>query len=294
MIKELIKDLTFDKINLSQGLNRAKLIAYEIENDELKNWISKELNGYSNKNDKLPEYRVVKCDLFAVVENSFTGRRQIPMDLSNLNDELDLEYDLYEMRVVQSISTLEKGVSQSKDEGAYGYEEFPISLVPMLRNICDEPDLVTVKRRIQFSQLSHILNLTKQKLIDTLLELKSAFPNLEDNYINSEENKELAKTIINNHIYGDNSSSNIGVGENISQEISNVYNQKIEKILSDLEQLNVPKEELETLRKITKESDKKNIGKRILAWTGNLSQLAIEKGIELQIPLIIEKVQDLL
>lgn len=294
MIKQLIKDLTFDKITLSQGLNRAKLIAYEIENSELKNWIAKESNGYSNKNDKLPDYRIISCDIFGIIENGFIGRRQIPMDLSNLNNGLKLEFDLYEMRVTQSVSTIEGTLNQSDSVGEYGYEDFPTPLVTTFRDICNEPYLVSVQRRIQFSQLNHILNLTKQKLIDTLLELKSAFPNLEDNYINSEKNKELAKTIINNHIYGDNSSSNIGVGEKISQEISNVYEQRINEILSDLSKLNVPKEDIDSLEKIVRAKDKKSLSKKLLTWTGNLSQKAIEKGVELQVPIIIEKVSGFL
>ena len=55
MIKELIKDLTYDKISINQALTRAKLIAYEINNEDFKNWINKELNGYLTDN-KLPEY----------------------------------------------------------------------------------------------------------------------------------------------------------------------------------------------------------------------------------------------
>jgi len=46
MIKELITDLAFDKITLSQALTRAKLIARQIKNDSFKNWLNKELNGY--------------------------------------------------------------------------------------------------------------------------------------------------------------------------------------------------------------------------------------------------------
>ena len=295
MIKELIKDLTYEKISLSQALSRAKLIAFDIQNLDFKNWISKELNGYNNQKDKLPEYRIIECDIFGIIENHFIGRKQVPMDVSNLNKELDLKTNIYEMRILQSVSTIENSLTQTDNEGAYGYDDFPISTVKMFQEICNQPDLTSVRRRIQFSQLNHILNLTKQKLIDTLLELKTAFPNLENSYDNSEENEKLTNTIINNHIYGDNSSSAIGIGDNISQEFKNVYNQKKEKILTELKELGVPEENIIEVKEIVdKETDKSTIGKKLMSWIGKMSSKAVEKGIELKIPLIIDKIQELI
>ncbi|WP_157849267.1 hypothetical protein [Flavobacterium sp. Root420] len=46
MIKQLITDLSYDQISLIQGLSRAKLIAFEIQNSDFKNWIVSELKGY--------------------------------------------------------------------------------------------------------------------------------------------------------------------------------------------------------------------------------------------------------
>jgi hypothetical protein len=295
MIKELIKDLTYDKISLSQALTRAKLIAFEIQNTDFKNWISTELNGYNNEKDKLPEYRIIDCEIVGVIENPFIGRRVVPMDVSSLNRDLELKTNIYEMRVLQSVSTLESSLTQTTNEGAYGYDDFPITTVKMFQEICNQPDLTAVRRKIQFSQLSHILNLTKQKLIDTLLDLKSVFPNLENNYDNNEENERLTKTIINNHIYGNNSNSTIGFGDNISQEINNVYNQKTEKIFSELKELGIPEENIVEVKEIiNKENDKSKIGKQLMTWIGKMTSKAVEKGIELNVPLLIEKVQELI
>ncbi|MDE1207301.1 hypothetical protein [Tenacibaculum larymnensis] len=290
MIKELIKDLTYDEISLSQGLTRAKLIAYKINNDDFKHWITTELNGYTN-DDKLPDYRIIPCEIFAVLEG-YGARKMVPYDLTNLDK--DLNGQIYKMQAKQSVPTIEEGLSNSSEQ-QYGYEDLPMQLVNMLREMSDNKFIVSVKRRIQLSQASHILNLTKQKLIDTLLELDSAFPNLQDDYQNTTENNEKASTIINNHIYGDNSSSNIGVGENITQKVENVYHQKIENILSDLKDLGVPEEDLLEVKEIvTKETDKVSLGKKLVGWVGKMTNKALEKGIELQVPMIMEKIQELM
>ncbi len=290
MIKELIKDLTYDEISLSQGLTRAKLIAYKINNDDFKHWITTELNGYTN-DDKLPDYRIIPCEIFAVLEG-YGARKMVPYDLTNLDK--DLNGQIYKMQAKQSVPTIEEGLSNSSEQ-QYGYEDLPMQLVNMLREMSDNKFIVSVKRRIQLSQASHILNLTKQKLIDTLLELDSAFPNLQDDYQNTTENNEKASTIINNHIYGDNSSSNIGVGENITQKVENVYHQKIENILSDLKDLGVPEEDLAEVKEIvTKETDKVSLGKKLVGWVGKMTNKALEKGIELQVPMIMKKIQELM
>lgn len=290
MIKELIKELTFDKISLNQALTRAKLIAYEIKNDDFKNWINKELNGYSS-DDKLPDYRIIPCDIYAVIEGYGT-KRMMPFDLSELDK--DLKGKLYKMDAKQSVATIEEGLKNSGKE-QYGYEDLPTPLVTMLREMSNNQFITAVKRRIQLSQASHILNLTKQKLIDTLLELNEAFPDLEDNYQNTTENQQKTSTIINNHIYGDNANSNIGVADSLTQSITSTFTKKIEQVLSDLQDIGVPKEDIEEVKSIVeKETDKVKLGKRLMNWVAKMSSKAVEKGIELQVPVLMEKVQELM
>ncbi len=288
MIKELIKNLTHDEISLNQALTRAKLIAYEINNEDFKNWINKELNGYS-KDDKLPDYRIIPCDIFAVLE-AYGNRKTTRLDLTEIDKNLNGQ--LYNMKAQQSISNLEDLKDSSK---AYGFEDLPIKIVQLVREMYNNKFIVAVRRRIGISQAAHIVNLTKQKLIDTLLELYSAFPDLQDNYQNTTENKEKAATIINNHIYGDNANSNIGVGENFTQSIKSNYSKKVEQVLSDLQDIGVPKEDVEEVKEIVeKETDKVNLGKRLMNWAGKMTSKAIEKGIEIQVPVLMEKIQELM
>lgn len=287
MIKELIKDLSFDKITLNQALTRAKIIAFEINNEDFKNWINKELNGYS-VNDKLPDYRIIPCDIFAVLK-AYGQRKTVPYDMTSIDKELDGK--IYKMDILQSVSVLESELKDS--DKTYGYQEFPIHILQELRQ--NNKFITSVERRIQHFQLENILNLTKQKLIDTLLDLDKAFPDLQNNFNNTPENQEKTNTIINNHIYGDNASSNIGVGDSLSQKISNNYEIKIEQTISDLKELGVPEEDLEEFKSIvTKETDKRNLGKELMNWLGKITNKAIEKGIELKVPLIMEKIQELM
>lgn len=293
MIKQLIEDITFDRIALSQALTRAKIIAYKISNAQFKDWITSELNGYSD-HTKLPSYRIIPCDIFAEMANPFRGNYTIPFDVSALDNDLKSngKLSLYEMNVTQSIPTLEEGTLNNKNE-FYGYEYLPQGLINLLRGMVGGEDgsmITSVKRRIQLSQIKHIVSTTKQRLLDTLLELNDAFPNLVDEYKNDSHNESKAQTIINQHIYGDYSNSNIGVGENVIQTIET--SNKLEKLIDEIKSLGIDESDANEVKEIILHEKKENVGKKIMSWIGKMASKAIEKGIELQIPVLIEKVSE--
>src|SRR5690606_990056 len=145
MIRQLIEDLAFDKIPLSQALTRSKIIAYKVNNDAFKDWLVGEIKGYSKR--ELPEYRIVPWDIFAEVFIPFQGTRTIPMDVTAVKDWAG-EYSFNEMRVTQSIGTLEMGINKDS-ESNYGYEYFPMELTNQFKDLTPEGDNITaIKRRV--------------------------------------------------------------------------------------------------------------------------------------------------
>lgn len=286
MIKELIRDLTYDNITVNQGLTRAKLIAYKINNDEFKNWIVNELNGYPSSSN-LPSYRIIPCQSYGIVSNPFHGKQQITLDFSNLDKDFNKKMNTHE--VFQSIDALEK---QSANNTT-GSMKLPIEFVRLCQRVFESEDLIDIKKQIHFGQYGEIVGLVKQKLIDTLLDLDKEFPSFESNYLDNMENKEKSSSIVNNHIYGDHANTNVAVGNNNSQKIDSEFSARVDNLLQELKSLGVEEKELKEIKEIvsTKE-DKKGIGKKALDWVGKVATKALDKGIELQIPLLISKIQD--
>ncbi|RXM42669.1 hypothetical protein [Flavobacterium sp. YO64] len=289
MIKELIEDLTFNRINLAQALTRAKIIAYKIKNEQFKEWLQSEINGYANK--ELPQYRNIDCDVFAEIVEPFSGKRTIPIDVSSLENEVDNQYSFYKMRMTQSIGTLEIGLEKDREKGnGYGYMYLPLELTRTISQMCDDGENITaIKRRVQLSQIDFIIEQTKQKLLDTLLELNDAFPDFENSFSNSNNvNEQKVQTIINHNIYGNNSNSNIGIGDNITQNINN--ENSLEELVKELQKIGVEKIEIEKIETIIKTEPKESLSKKALGWVGNVASKAIEKGVELQVPILIETI----
>ncbi|MGP4972991.1 AbiTii domain-containing protein [Psychrobacter alimentarius] len=291
MIKELIKDISYDKISLDQALTRAKLIAYKIDNGEFISWINHELNGYDDSSP-VPEYRKFYCDIFAKVENPYYGSRLTPIDLTEINKQVDI--NLYSYIHRSGILNIEKNLIEAQNANEqYGYIDFPIEIVKNVRDIFQNNDISAVRKRIQFGNLNNILNVAKQRLLDTLLELNKAFPDLEDEYMNDDK-KDTASQIITTNIYGNNASSNVGVGKDFTQGISNSYMEKVEQVLHDLRQLGVPKEDISELEDIiNNEPDKNKLGAKFLAWSSALMTKAVEKGIDVKVPEVLDAIQNL-
>ncbi|WP_145990215.1 hypothetical protein [Psychrobacter sp. 4Bb] len=291
MIKELIKDISYDKISLDQALTRAKLIAYKIDNDEFISWISRELNGYDDL-DIIPEYRELHCDIVARVENPYNGTRLVPIDLTEFDRSID--GNLYKFNYTLSIFGVEQNLEAVKHSNEqYGYIDFPIEIVRDISKLVQQNNISAVSRKMQFSQLHNILSITKQRLLDTLLELNKAFPDLEDEYMNDDK-KDTASQIITTYIYGNNASSNVGVGKDFTQGISNSYTEKVEQVLNDLRQLGVPNEDINELEDIiNNEPDKNKLGAKFLAWSSALMTKAVEKGIDVKVPEVLDAIQNL-
>lgn len=290
MIKELIKDLTFDRINLGQALSRAKLMAFDLNNAEFKSWVNQELSGYANDDD-LPNYRKIPCEVFAIVQTS-AGTQKIPYDLTEVDFKLGGR--IYKQFNKFSISAIEENLKIKGNE-QFGYEDFPAPLVATLREMGASSNIIGVRRKMQFAHLEQILNLTKNKLIDTLLELNQAFPNFEDNFQNTIEDQKTAKTIIHNNIYGDHSSTIIGIGDELTQSINSSNTAKYETVYSELDKLGVSRTEISELRAIIdSDKDKNSRGKKVLKWAGKMADKAVETGIELKLPILLEKLEGLM
>lgn len=285
MIKELISDLAFDRITLNQGLTRAKIISSKIRDSNFSNWIKSELNGYSI-DETLPEYRISQCDLKASI-NDFGVLRVIPIDASVLDEKIG--GNIYTIYLRQDIDSLESAIiNADSDEIIF---IMPHKLVQSLSKMTGT-QIIDAGKAVQKSQLRYIVSQTKQRLIDTLINLDETFPDFENSFVTSPENQEKVHNIINNHIYGENINTNIGIGENVNQRIDNKI---IQQLLQDVEKLGVDDPKLlDELEQISNEKNKESRFKKVTSWIGKMTQFAIEKGIELQVQLIIDKINNLI
>lgn len=295
MIKDLITDLAYDKISLAQGLTRAKLIQAKLKSDYFKNWLTNELNGYSDK-DVVPSYRIFNVQIIGDFADDF-GRqwKNTPLMLQDLGKSMGI--DFYEHRELGSIQSIESSVGQCKPGETL---MLPLSqnMVRCLGDIYKNNDphthLMSAGRIIFPSQYQVILDQTKQGLLDVLLELDDKFPDLQNDYTPTEENKTSVSNIITNNIYGNNNPMNIASGKNVTQSGNSItINNSGE---ARLKELGVQDEQIEELRTLLEQyaNNKETLKSKTLKWLGRVSASIGARGLYDNIPALTEFVQNLI
>ena len=208
---KIIKELANNEISLDVAFSRLLIIASDIENQELIDWSTNELNGYS-KASKIPKYREGKMG--HIIYSGFNGRLQVtnqPLPLSVFDKEI-LEY-IKVTSFEQDIATIERF--------AFGDDEVGLDLTELAGNVYKNSSIQCISISMKFPKeiFLGILSSIKTKLLKVFIELDRNFGCLDDLDINTNQ-KELEE--INNKlnliIYEDNSVT-IGNSNNLKNNI---------------------------------------------------------------------------
>ncbi|RYM35942.1 hypothetical protein ERX46_02810 [Brumimicrobium glaciale] len=297
MIKDLIIDLAYDRITLSQALTRSKLIANQIQNETFKNWLSKELNGYEYQDTVLPNYRKIWAEIELFIDFPFGRSQSFPVVLNDAWGD-DMKDMIYNHRVIEPIAIVESNISTF--ENAKAYVNIPGGMVNIIADMYKEQIQQhrgvarSARRPIGKVQLQNILEQTKQKLLDTLQELENQFPKLENDYTMNEENQKDVQNIVTNNIYGDNNPLNVATGQNLTQGDINLTISAENK--EKLKSYGVSEKEISELEAIDLESPKgtPNRQSKIMAWLGKVTASLTAKGIYEKGPELIQFVGTLM
>lgn len=296
MINELITDIAYDKITVAQGLTRAKLIARVIKNDTFKNWLNKELNGYDYEDPLMPEYRKIWAEIHLTAEFPYGRTQSFPVVLSD--EQRDLGELLNHHRVVEPIAIVEQNIAQMNEGKAYIHLNGGMvqTVSELYKDQMQQYGGVirSGQRTIGKGQLTNIVELTKQKLIDTLQDLEEQFPDLDNKYVMSEENNKKAQNIITNNIYGNNNPLNVAAGDNITQGDINITINAEQ--VAKLKEFGVEDEAIEELKTIDAENPKGSSDRKakIMSWLGRVTASMTAKGVYENMPELIEFIGNLI
>ena len=290
MIKKLIDDLANDHITLTQALTRGKILAFQLDNVALQSWLKNELEGYENHEDLLPDYRKIKCEPKITISDRWGRSRTLPLNFSGWPE---LGEKLSNREMTLGIPALESNYATLGDSQT-GMLEFPADLIQMLY----EPlrlhqqglKIQNAGQEIHKIQLKNIIELTKQKFIDTLLQLNKEFSELNDDFKMDKEKTDKIQNIVTNNIYGNNNPVNLAAGQNVKQT-DFTFNSAVN--YNELEKLGVEQPFIDELRLIVNQNqhDKPTLQSRVMHWLGGVSSSLASKGLIEHMPAIIEFVQ---
>ena len=212
-IVELEQDILNNK-DIKLILNKSLIISNQLEMTEFNDWINFELKGYENDLDKVPDYRILECEVRADgIQQTFGGILSVSNSpINDLPDEIDdLLRNVY---VFQPISEIINICMSDLDQVRFKPD-------PHVENSIKEfvPNATEIYRVCPVFRLEAIIDQVKYELLKWCSELKKR-DIIGESYIFTPEEREVAKTI--NYIVLNNSNVQIG-SHNVNVSNNNVY-----------------------------------------------------------------------
>lgn len=200
---KIIKELANNEISIEIALNRLLIIASDLDNDALVDWVSAELHGY-NKDMKLPTYRCTKSTHFTY--SGINGSYQvtnIPFTFFDIIAKYD--ENAFDVCMRDSVATLQEFVNNSDTQSCFRDFSYLSDYVYKETGI----QCTSIIQKVPLNFFRNVLSEIKTRLLLVLIKLDKEYGCLDDLDINtaiktSEEIEEINKTV-NNYIYVDNS-----------------------------------------------------------------------------------------
>lgn len=299
MIKQLIIDIAYDNISVSQALTRAKILQRKLDNYKFGEWIKNEIEGYPDNDDVLiPDYRTIPAPTILIAEFPMGRMLEIEVFIPD-NFEEKTKENTYFHTVHNSISSIEQNIKELP--GMQGQINLSIEKVKTYGLLYENQvhaqhgAIRSGHKLVSKAHFSNIIEQTKQKLLDTLMDLDKQFPNLENDFENNKSNNEAVNNIINNNFYGGQNHTNNAAGSGITINSNNsvFLRDDQHKQLSDL---GVDSDHINELNTILSNNDKEKpeYGKKIMGWCASVGSSLAARGIYDAIPKINEFVIQLM
>lgn len=165
-MKEILEKLFNNDLDLSLILLEAKSIAEEIGENDLVEYLEKEIGGYK-VDDNVPDYRKVQSQIVADIRDVYGNElfKERPVDFSKLSEQLGMDLDL--AYIPDGISFVENSIKGLS--GNMAIKPFPKPLVKMLDETFNynnpELHITGAYHKIPTAYLNYILTRVRQDMI---------------------------------------------------------------------------------------------------------------------------------
>jgi len=200
LISDIVNELVDTKTSITSPLLKTKVLASRLKNNDLLDWVNRELNGYDELGT-LPNYRKAMGQISGTYINGNFKYTNQPIPTFGLAD--DMIEALHSMDFYQSVSTLESYLGQN--ESGKLEQIFPAELAAYLEsNIRKNGNrffhLVSAHKFISINSVTQVISVIRSKLLDFMLKLDEEFGNIAEiedlRHKNESITKYMSQTII--------------------------------------------------------------------------------------------------
>ena len=273
------------EIDISTVLRKCKVLAVRLGNENFKNWVDQELNGYNNI-DNLPDYRILSVDSKGYFSGGSHRVNNANIPLIFIPEQFrELLSNAY---CVQPISEYESLLKSSKSENFQ--EPWPSELVVAYGNrIYQNKTCISAWKVIPYGSIVSLVDSVRNRVLNFVLEIESEAPDAGEALLNEPPlPQDRVTQFFNTTIYGN--VGNIAEGStNITQSSTlKVCKADLSSLKKQLLELGVPDSEIDELESAINMDDEKEViknkslGAKVSSWLGNL----LTKSAQGTIPII--------
>lgn len=245
-INVIIDELTDSRVNLGSVFLKVQVLAHQLKNAKLKEWVYNESNGYKDRAD-VPAYRIIPSIVKGNIMQGFAKYTNLQLSIDGIKDKYKI--DLNEIRLRNSVSSLENMLGKEDD--------FSIPVPTRLYNAISKnygphyTSIISAGQVVSLNSVEGVISSIKAKLLQFMLDIADEIgegdkidilkkknkldalfeKNLGDgntlNFITDSYNTQVVSS-------GDNNQTLIASGDNITQTLEHDDIEKIKEFVNIL------------------------------------------------------------
>ena len=200
LLQEIIDGCVNHSLSLNETLMKCKILAYRLKNEELKNWVNSEINGYDNK-DCFPSYRIIPAHSKGNFQSSTHIFKGLNIPSTTIHKEFREYVDTCYMS--RGVSTLEHLLNNSTSDILTADWDHNL-IVLEGRKIYKDLVCLNAWQEIPVSAVTEILEKVRSIILDFCLKIEQEYPNIgEHPMINTPDIKKVEQIVQNTfNFYG--------------------------------------------------------------------------------------------
>lgn len=273
LLQDIVSAATSEQCDVPSLLRKALVLATRLRNEELKTWVSHELNGYP-EGDLVPEYRRSDVISYGFFADRFVGQATLQVPVAVLPEEFREKYRRVALQ--NPINALVDLLARSKEKGSEITFPWPAAARQYAQKV-SPLQCISAWRSLNPSFVAGVIDTVKTRILLLSLDLEAADPSAGD--VPSTQgalSEARVKQIITTHIHGTVQNFSAG-GDNVTQTatLAVVAGDK-QSLLQAVRSAGLQPDEVEELGSALAADEaarggaQAGMGERVKAWLGNL------------------------
>ena len=271
LLLEIQNEAVDGKADLATLLRKCRVLAARLRNDEFRNWVQHELDGYPPEAE-LPEYRKMSAQSFGHFSGAFgSGLKNAPIPIMCIPEEYREFVTNVEFR--NGIGSLQDLISHS--DGNALHVNWPADLVAIVASrIYENMNLGQAWKAIPSTAIVGILDTVRNRILNFVLEIESAAPDTDEETTSSPDlTPEQVGNVFNTYIMGN--VGNVASGSsNVEQNATITITQgDFDSLSKFLKSIDVEESDIDELKDAVESEPTANnggFGRRVAGWIGGM------------------------